>query len=76
MGVRSVRNAERLRRKDELHAALAQGIERFGDLRPFTAVLRFLGAEASRAEVEAFGIEMTNSSSELLDYFVKQKGKK
>jgi biopolymer transport protein ExbB/biopolymer transport protein TolQ len=27
-------------------------------------------------KVEAFGIEMTNSSSELLDYFVKQKGKK
>jgi biopolymer transport protein ExbB/biopolymer transport protein TolQ len=27
-------------------------------------------------KVEAFGIEMTNSSSELMDYFLKQKGRK
>jgi biopolymer transport protein ExbB/biopolymer transport protein TolQ len=27
-------------------------------------------------KVEAFSIEMTNSSSELIDYFIKQKGKK
>ena len=25
-------------------------------------------------KVEAFGIEMTNSSSELIDYFIKQHG--
>ena len=27
-------------------------------------------------KVEAFSIEMTNSSSELIDYFIKQKGNK
>ena len=27
-------------------------------------------------KVESFGIEMTNSSSELIDYFIKQKGKR
>ena len=27
-------------------------------------------------KVEAFGIEMTNSSSELIDYFIKQHGGK
>ena len=36
---------------------------------------RSLGMAARLLEtVEAFGIEMTNSSSELIDYFIKQQG--
>jgi len=42
----------------------------------FVAVPAVWAYNIFTGKVEAFGIEMTNSSSELLDYFVKQKGKK
>jgi len=42
----------------------------------FVAVPAVWAYNIFTCKVEAFGIEMTNSSSELLDYFVKQKGKK
>ena len=42
----------------------------------FVAVPAVWAYNIFTGKVEAFGIEMTNSSSELLDYFIKQKGKK
>jgi biopolymer transport protein ExbB/biopolymer transport protein TolQ len=42
----------------------------------FVAVPAVWAYNIFTGKVEAFGIEMTNSSSELLDYFVKQKGKR
>jgi len=42
----------------------------------FVAVPAVWAYNIFTGKVEEFGIEMTNSSSELLDYFIKQKGKK
>jgi biopolymer transport protein ExbB/biopolymer transport protein TolQ len=42
----------------------------------FVAVPAVWAYNAFTNKVEAFGIEMTNSSSELIDYFIKQQGQK
>jgi biopolymer transport protein ExbB/biopolymer transport protein TolQ len=40
----------------------------------FVAVPAVWAYNAYTNKVEAFGVEMTNSSSELIDYFIKRKG--
>jgi biopolymer transport protein ExbB/biopolymer transport protein TolQ len=42
----------------------------------FVAVPAVWAYNSFTNKVEAFGIEMTNSSSELIDYFIKQKSSK
>jgi biopolymer transport protein ExbB/biopolymer transport protein TolQ len=42
----------------------------------FVAVPAVWAYNSYTNKVEAFGVEMTNSSSELIDYFVKQKSQR